>query len=109
MRRIFSTDAMKSILCQLTVRNTSQIIAQWQEKRNEWIAAQQFVGHFGRECTKTMAIRLKEWSITYDELKSIFRAYSTREAFDEQLRERGVNRKAWRNKIWLHFSGQKIA
>ena len=109
MRQIFTTDTMNPVLSQLTIRNSRQITDQWQAKRNEWVAAQQFVVHFGRDCSKTMAIRLKEWNITYDELKSFFSEYNTSEAFDDQLRQRGIHRKAWRNKIWLHFSGQKTA
>ena len=107
MRQIFTTDTMNPVLSQLTIRNGCQITDQWQAKWNEWVAAQQFVVHFGRGCTKTMAIRLKEWNITYDELKSFFSEYNTSEAFDDQLCQRGIHRKAWRNKIWLHFSGQK--
>ena len=76
---------MSSLLLQLIMRNNSQVITQWQDKRNKWIAAQQFVAHFGRQCTKTMAIRLKESSINHTDLKSIFSEYNTSKAFDDQL------------------------
>ena len=66
LRQIFSTGTMNPVLSQLTIYNSCQIMDQWQVKRNEWVAAQQFVVHFGRDCTKMMGIRLKEWNITYD-------------------------------------------
>ena len=105
MRRVFSTNAMSPFLLQLTIRNNGQVIAHWQDERNEWTAAQQFVVQFGRQFTNTiiMAIRLKESNICYGELKSIFHEYPTSKAFDDHLRTRGVKRKTWRQKYGATF------
>ena len=84
---------MQPLLLQLTIRNNGQVIAHWQDKQNEWTTAQQLVVHFGRQCTKTMAIHLMESNISYGELKSIIHEYPTSEAFDDHLRTRGVKKK----------------
>ena len=91
-------EMLELILSQLTIRHSSQIAAHWQKKRKEWIGAQQFVVHFGRDCSKTMALRLNEWNIMYHR-----NGYNSHESFNDQLKQAKVNRKAWCNKIWHHF------
>ena len=105
MEAVFSSDLMKTVLSQLTIRNHPQIVAYWQERSNEWLGAQQFVTHMGRECSRTMALRLNERDLTYDKLRDIFDNCNAEEtSFHDHLRKAGVTRKAWRNKLWLHFT-----
>ena len=65
MEAVFSSDLMKTVFSQLTIQSHPQIVAYWQERSKEWLGAQQFVAHMGRECTGTMALRLNERDLTY--------------------------------------------
>ena len=107
MKRVFTTETLKPILSQLTIHHSSKILARWQQKRKEWIGAQQFVVHFGKDCSKTMALRLNERNITYQGLESMFDSCDSHESFDDLLKQAGINRKAWRGKIWQYFSTRK--
>ena len=60
MVAVFSSDLMKTVLSKLSVRSHAQIVSYWQQKRKEWVNAQQFVTHMGRDCTQTMAVHLNE-------------------------------------------------
>jgi len=105
MKAVFSSNLMKTVLSQLTIRSHAQIVAYWQERIKEWLGAQQFVTHMGRDCTQTMAVRLNKWDLTYDRLRETFDKCKTDEAsFHHHLLEAGVSRRAWQSKIWLHFS-----
>ena len=101
---VFSSDLLKTVLSQITVRSQAQILSYWQDKSKEWLDAQQFVTKMGKECTKTMAIRLNESGLTYDKLRGIFDEHKADEAsFHHHLIEAGVTRKTWRSKLWHHF------
>ena len=56
----------------LSIRSHAQIVTYWQQKSREWLNAQQFVMHLGRGCTRTMALRLNERGLLYDDLKQIY-------------------------------------
>lgn len=105
MQAVFSKDTMKPVLSQLSLRTHGQIVAYWQERSKEWLSAQQFVTRMGRDCTRTMAVRLNEWNITYENLQETFDEHMRdEESFNKHLCDAGVTRKAWRSKIWFHFS-----
>ena len=108
MKRIFSSDLLHPLLSNLTIQSKSNIVAYWQRLHHERIVSQQFIIHLWRAYTKMMAKRLNEHGITYEMLKSTFEDNcDDRQAFDSQLHEAGVKRKAWRDKIWDHFTGRK--
>ena len=91
MEAVFSCNSMKAVLSKLTVQSHAQIVAYWQEKSKEWLGAQQFVTHMGRDCTRTMAIRLNEWDLQYDKLQDIFHSCKSDEAlFHDHLIKAGV-------------------
>ena len=51
-----------------------------------------------------MAKRLGQLKLPYEVLKSAFEDNMDNiQAFHECLREAGITRKAWRDKIWSHF------
>ena len=105
MEAVFSSDLMKAVLSKLSVRSHAQIVSYWQQKSKEWLNAQQFVTHMGRDCTRTMAVRLNEWGLRYEDLSEIFDKCKPDEAsFHANLLEAGVTRRPWRSKLWLHFS-----
>ena len=105
MEAVFNSDLLKAVLPQLTIRNHAQIVSYWQGKSKEWLDTQQYVMHIGRDRTKTMAVRLNEWGLMYHKLKDIFNECKADEAlFHHHLVEAGVTRKAWRSKLWFHFS-----
>ena len=104
MEAVFSSDLMKDVLSKLSIQTHAQIVTYWQQKSKEWLSAQQFVTHMGRDCTRTMAVRLNEWGLRYDDLRDIFDNYKTDEAsFHSHLLEAGVARRPWRSKLWQHF------
>ena len=106
MQAMFTSNLLKKVLPESTIRNHTQIISYWQEKSREWLGAQQFVTDMGRDCTKTMAVRLNENGVTYDKLRDAFEKFNCNEAsFHEHLQVAGVTRRAWRSEIWLHFQG----
>ena len=95
MKRIFYSDLLYPLLSNLTIQSKSNIVAYWQMLHHERIVSQQFIIHFERACTRTMAKRLNEHSITYKILKSTFTDNcDDRQAFDSQLHKAGVKRKA---------------
>ena len=105
VKAVFSSNLMKTVLSQLTIRSHPQIVAYWQERSKEWLGAQQFVTHMGRECTRTMALRLNERDLTCNKLGDTFDKCNAEEtSFHNHLLKAGVTRKAWRNKLWLHFT-----
>ena len=104
MRAVFTSDLMKDVLSKLSVQFHDQIIAYWHQKSKEWLSAQQFVTHMGRDCTQTMAMHLNKWGITYDDLRDIFEKCKTDETvFHSHLLEAGAARRPWQNKLWQHF------
>ena len=104
MKAVFTSDLIKDMLSTLLVRSHGQIVAYWHQKSKEWLSAQQFVAHMGRDCTQTMSVCLNKWDITYDNLRDIFEKCKTDKAvFHSYLLEAGVARRPWRNKLWQHF------
>ena len=65
---------------------------------------QKYTVHFGRSCTKAMSKCLSQLELSYDTMKSAFEDnIDDRHAFYDYLRRAGLNRKAWREKLWDHF------
>jgi len=104
MKAVFTSDLMRDVLHNLSIRSHARMVAYWQQKSREWLNAQQFVTHLGRDCTRTMAVRLNERGLLYDDLKRIFDRSTDETSFHSHLVEAGVARKPWRSKLWLHFS-----
>ena len=98
MKAVFSSDFMKDVLSNLSIRSHAQIVAYWQQKSREWLNAQQFVMHLGRDCTQTMALCLNERGLLYDDLKRIFDRSTDEASFHSHLFDAGVARKPWQSK-----------
>ena len=69
MVAVFSSNLTNTVLPKLSVRSHAQITSYWQQKSKEWLNAQQFVTHMGRDCTQKMAMRLNEWGLRYMDLR----------------------------------------
>ena len=65
------TNLMRDVLFNLSLESHAQIVASWQQKSREWLNAQKFVMHLGRDCTQTMAMHLNKQGLLYDGLKRI--------------------------------------
>ena len=108
MSKIFCSAALQPLLSLLTIRSKQQIAAQWKLKHQELATMQKYTVHFGRSCTKAMSKRLSQLELSYDTMKSAFEDnIDDRQAFYDYLRRAGLNRKAWREKIWDHFRGRR--
>ena len=102
MKRIFYSNVLHSLLSNLTIQSKSGILA----KPASWKDC--FSTIYGRFRTKMMAKHLNEHGNTYEMFRSTFEDNCDNfQAFDSQLHEAGVKRKAWRDKIWYHFTRQK--
>ena len=63
MKAVFSSNLMRDVMSNLSIRSHAQIVTYWQQKSREWLNTQQFVTYLGRDCTRTMALRLNERGI----------------------------------------------
>ena len=94
MVAVSSSDLMKTVLSKLSVRSH----------------AQQFVIHMGRDCTRTMAVRLNEGGLRYEDNREIYDKCKPDEAsFHANLLEAGITRRPWHSKLWLHFSKKQCS
>ena len=110
MVAVFSSNLMKTVLSKLSVRSHAQIVCYWQQKSKEWLNAQQFVIHMGRDCTRTMAVCLNKGGLRYEDIREIYDKCKPDEAsFYANLLEAGITRRPWRSKLWLHFSKKQCS
>ena len=108
-KKIFSSNLLHPLLSNLTIHSKNDVVVYWQTLHHERVTSQQFIIHLRSSCTKTMAKRLNEYNITFEMLKSTFEDNcDDRQAFNNQLQIARVKRKAWHDKIWNHFTGQKL-